>query len=100
MTGVQTCALPISTSYTTGNTTTGTGGFLANTTIIFIGNNTVNSQLSTAAIQLGGAFFVNDQTVVSDYTIASGKNAGTFGPVTVNTGVTVTVSSGSVWTVV
>jgi len=45
-------------------------------------------------------FFENDLTVTTDYTITSSKNAGTFGPVTINSGVTVTVPSGSVWTVV
>ena len=45
-------------------------------------------------------FHLNGQTVATNYTIPSGYNAGTFGPVTVNSGVTVTVSSGSVWTVV
>ena len=45
-------------------------------------------------------FFQNDQTVTGSYTIPTGKNAGTFGPVTVNSGVTVTVPSGSVWSVV
>lgn len=51
----------------------------------------------------GGAnqvFFENDQTVTNDYTIPGDKNAGTFGPITVDSGVTVTVSSGAVWTVV
>ena len=45
-------------------------------------------------------FFQNDLNVTGSYTIPTGKNAGTFGPVTVNSGVTVTVPSGSVWTVV
>jgi hypothetical protein len=45
-------------------------------------------------------FFENDATVTADYSITSGGNAGTFGPVTVASGVTVTVPSGSVWTVV
>jgi hypothetical protein len=44
-------------------------------------------------------FFQNDQTVTTDYTIPVGKNAGTFGPVNVTPGVTVTVSPGSVWTI-
>jgi hypothetical protein len=43
---------------------------------------------------------VNSQTISADYTIASGDNGGSFGPVTVNSGITVTVSSGSTWTVV
>jgi len=45
-------------------------------------------------------FFQNDLTVTANYTIPTGKNAGTFGPVTVNSGVTVTVPTGSVWSVV
>lgn len=51
----------------------------------------------------GGAdavFFENDQVVTVSYTITTGKNAGTFGPISVNSGVTVTVPSGSTWTVV
>lgn len=45
-------------------------------------------------------FFQNDLTVTASYTIPTGKNAGTFGPVVVNSGVTVTVPTGSVWSVV
>lgn len=43
---------------------------------------------------------VNSQTISSDYTIASGTNGLSAGPVTVASGVTVTIASGSVWTVV
>ena len=46
------------------------------------------------------AFFLNDLTITNDYTVPDTKNAGTFGPVTINSGVTVTVPSGSVWTIV
>jgi len=45
-------------------------------------------------------FYENDQTVTADYTITTDKNAMSAGPVTINTGVTVTVPSGSVWTIV
>lgn len=45
-------------------------------------------------------FFENDLTVTTDYTIPSTKNAGTFGPIEILSGVTVTVSSGSVWSIV
>jgi hypothetical protein len=51
----------------------------------------------------GGAnqvFFNNDLTVTSDYTIPATKNSGTFGPIEIATGVTVTVPSTSVWTIV
>lgn len=45
-------------------------------------------------------FFNNGQNVTADYTIPSATNSGTFGPVTVDAGVSVTVSSGSSWTVI
>jgi hypothetical protein len=45
-------------------------------------------------------FFENDTNVTADYTITSGKNAISAGPITVNTGITVTVPAGSVWTIV
>jgi hypothetical protein len=45
-------------------------------------------------------FYENDTLVTTDYTITTGKNAMTAGPVTIDDGVTVTVPSGSVWTVV
>ena len=47
-----------------------------------------------------GLFWENDQTVTSNYTITNGKNAGSFGPITIQSGVTVTVGSGETWTVV
>jgi hypothetical protein len=46
------------------------------------------------------AFFENDQIISVDYTISTGKNAMTAGPVTVNNAVTVTVPESSVWTIV
>jgi hypothetical protein len=45
-------------------------------------------------------FYQNGQTVTTDYTISTNYNAGTFGPITINSGVTVTIPSGSTWTVV
>jgi hypothetical protein len=49
----------------------------------------------------GDAVFVeNDQTVTTNYTIPASKNAMSTGPVTINSGVTVTVSSGSRYVVI
>ena len=45
-------------------------------------------------------FIENGQTVTADYTISTSYNAGTFGPVSINSGVTVTVPTGSVWSVI
>jgi hypothetical protein len=45
-------------------------------------------------------FIENSQVVTSNYTLTTGKNAGTFGPITVNSGVTVTIPTDAVWTIV
>lgn len=45
-------------------------------------------------------FYENGQTVSTNYTITSGKNAMSAGPITIASGITVTVPSGSEWTVV
>jgi len=50
----------------------------------------------------GGAdaiFVENDQTVTTDYTITTNKNAASTGPITVNSGVSVTVPTGSRWVI-
>ena len=44
-------------------------------------------------------FWENEQTVTHDYTITNNYNAGTWGPVTINSGVTVTVGDGEYWTI-
>ena len=45
------------------------------------------------------AFWVNDNSIDSDYSIPDGKNAGTWGPVTIAAGVTVTIGDGEYWTI-
>ena len=49
---------------------------------------------------IAGAFYENSTTIASDYTISTNKNAMTAGPITINTGITITVPNGSSWTVV
>ena len=45
-------------------------------------------------------FWENDSVVSADYQITTGKNAGSFGPVTINSGITVTIPASSTWTIV
>jgi len=57
---------------------------------------------------LGGAtgggndqiFYENGQNVTTDYTIASTKNAMSAGPITIDSGATVTVDTGANWVIV
>ena len=52
----------------------------------------------------GGAldqvFYLNGQSVTSDYVIQTGYNAMSAGPISIASGITVTVPPGSVWTIV
>lgn len=51
----------------------------------------------------GGAdqvFLENDNTVTVNYTLSTNKNAVSAGPITINSGVTVTVPSGQSWVIV
>lgn len=77
---------------------------LSGSALVFI---SVNAQtmtdLYTRVVTGGGtdAVFVETATTVTaNYTITSGRNAMTAGPITINSGVTVTIPSGSVWTIV
>ena len=45
-------------------------------------------------------FYENDTNVSSSYTITTGKNAMSAGPITLDASVVVTIPAGSVWTVV
>ena len=44
-------------------------------------------------------FVENAMTVTSDYELTSGKSASSVGPITVNSGVTVTIPSGQNWVI-
>jgi hypothetical protein len=54
-------------------------------------------ELKVDAPIAGNGIVINSTTVATSYTIASGQNGMSVGPVTVNSGVTVTVSSGQRW---
>lgn len=72
--------------------TKGTGQFLVN-----------GVPISAFGAVGGGSdhvFFENDILITTNYTITTNKNAVTAGPVTVQSGVIVTVPVGSVWTIV
>ena len=73
--------------------------------------NTQNQQFEGYATAWGGfggasgnsgnaVFYENDTNVSSSYTITTGKNAMSAGPITLDASVIVTIPAGSVWTVV
>jgi hypothetical protein len=72
-------------------------------------NNQFEGYFASSWGQLGGGatggggnqvFVENDQTVTVNYTITANKNAMSAGPITINTGVTVTIPTGSTWVIV
>jgi hypothetical protein len=97
-------SITVTTGTTAQRSTPATGHFRFNTTDVrFEGYNGITwNPISAGATGSGGdaVFAENDQVVTADYSITSGKNAITAGPVTINTGVAATVPSGSVWTII
>lgn len=65
-------------------------------------NGTAWAPMGGGATGGGGnaAFYENDTTITADYTITTGKNAMTAGPITIADGVSVTIPDGSVWSIV
>ena len=49
--------------------------------------------------QAGGVIYENSTVISSNYTLTTGKNGFSVGPITINSGVTVTVPSGQRWVV-
>jgi hypothetical protein len=92
-TSTSTNVFPLFASATTGTAAT---LFTSNDQYLFKPS---TGELSVKAPRASNGIVVNSATVTSNYTIATGDNGMSAGPVTVNSGITVTVSSGSVWTV-
>ena len=81
------------------NATSGTPTtlFTSNAKLLY---NPSTGDLQSSAITASNGIVVNSATVTSSYTIPAGNNASSAGPLVVNPGVTVTVSSGGRWVVV
>jgi len=69
-------------------------------TISSVGNVTTPNVLTGAEVVASNGLHINSQTVSSSYTIPSGSNAISSGPITIASGISVTISSGSRWVVV
>jgi hypothetical protein len=73
-------------------------------TTVYTGNAKYLYKPSTGELQSqhmisGNGITINSKTIATSYTIASGQSGVSAGPVTISSGVTVTVSSGSKWVV-
>jgi len=84
---------------------TASGGFTVSgtcTATAFSGDGSALTGISAGATGGGSdeIFYENGQNVTTDYTITNGKNAMSAGPITIDSGVTVTVGSGETLTIV
>ena len=82
-----------------------TGGFTVTgvcTATSFAGDGSALTGISAGATGGGSdeIFYENGQNVTTNYTITNGKNAMSAGPITIDSGVTVTVGSGETLTIV
>ena len=92
-----------STDYTTANWGTSRTLTIGNTGKSVNGSGNVSwslSEIGAAAVYASGCVYENNQTITATYTMTSGKNGMSAGPITIDSGVTVTIPSGSAWTVV
>jgi hypothetical protein len=67
------------------------------TNVAFADNRVISAAAGGGSNQV---FYLNDQTITYDYTIPSAKNAMTAGPISIASGVTVTINPPTVWTIV
>jgi hypothetical protein len=81
------------------STTSGTALTVYTSNAKFLYKPSTGELQSTAMVSSNG-ITVNANTVAADYTIDAANNGLSAGPVTVNSGITVTISSGSTWVVV
>ena len=72
-----------------GSAGVGTSGYSG-----FSGYSGLNGSFANA-----GVFVENETVVTSNYTLTTGRNAESVGPITVNPGVTITIPSGQRWVV-
>lgn len=94
------------TSFTDGQLLIGnsTGNTLTKATLTAGSNVTITNAAGAITIAASGGggsttILENEQTIASNYTISSAKNGLSVGPVTVNTGIAVTVGTGQKWLV-
>jgi hypothetical protein len=62
------------------------------------GTLTATNMVANAVTATSG-MFLNSNAIVTNYTVASGTNALSVGPITINSGVTVTISNGQRWVI-
>jgi hypothetical protein len=85
-TGVYHVGVINATSFNAGNTTTGTGGVLSNATVVTVGNNTINTRITSAGLTVNGQSIANNTGFYTSGTVnALSATIGTAANFTANT---------------
>ena len=86
--------------YATGNGRISVG---STDTLTFYNGGVANTQLAQldtkGNLQISGGIYVNSKTIAANYSIPSGSSGHSAGPITISSGVSVTVASGSKWVI-
>jgi hypothetical protein len=82
-----------------GGTGTATPALVAGSNVTITGTWPNQTIASTGGGAGGGDLLENAQTIATDFTVTAAKNALAVGPVTINSGISVTVGSGQKWLV-
>jgi hypothetical protein len=90
----------LSTNISTTGALTGSSASIGSGGITSTGPITGSNISSTSTVTAAVPFYLASTTITANYTVPSGFNAMTPGPITIADGVTVTVPDGSTWTVV
>ena len=69
-------------------------------TISTAGNVTTPNVLTGAEVVASNGLILNNSTINTSYTVPSGSNAISCGPITIASGISVTIASGSRWAVI
>ena len=76
-TGAYVSGLVNATSYNAGATGTGAGGLVGNSTTVFVGNNTINTFITSAGLSVNGATIANNTGVYTGIVNGSSIQVGT-----------------------
>ena len=84
---------PLLASATTGNATT---VYTSNAKLLYKPS---TGEFTSTTFIAGSGFYLNPQTIPASYTVPAGYSASSVGPITIPSGMSVTVSAGSRWVV-
>ena len=75
------------------------GATIGSNALAVTGTASISGLVTAPQFSASNGLFVNSQTIAASYVIPSGSSAYSAGPITISSGITVTISSGSKWVI-